>query len=393
MKQFPRLFVLFLFLLFTAVANVAAGDEVPAWFLQFRGVQIPNYDKDVKAVVLQKEMVVNVASDGKTVTTTTYVVRILAREGRREAVAVEPYLVSSGKIREIKAWLMRPDGSAKSYGKDQVIDRISDPDDIYNESRVKIINASDEADALTRLLNARRDLLSVPQSISLFEPDNTDRLEMTGISNLFRDVRDATNLFVNTPFDDWAATIPRTADQITTALQGIEVRGFENLSTAITDVITGTSSLKEAFGNLARSIIGDIIQMTVRMLIFRAVSAAFPGSFGNPASIGGGTSSFFNSNPIGGDLFRANGGPVSAGKPYVVGERGPEWFVPRNSGTIIPNQGSGGQTEIVVRIEGSELLDARIVATSQRTVAAAAPRIVAVSTQHTARTLQRRRIS
>jgi hypothetical protein len=28
--------------------------------------------------------------------------------------------------------------------------------------------------------------------------------------------------------------------------------------------------------------------------------------------------------------------------PYIVGEKGPELFVPSNSGTIIPNGGSGG---------------------------------------------------
>jgi len=34
---------------------------------------------------------------------------------------------------------------------------------------------------------------------------------------------------------------------------------------------------------------------------------------------------------------RAMGGPVNAGQPYIVGEKGPELFVPRNSGGIIPN--------------------------------------------------------
>lgn len=37
------------------------------------------------------------------------------------------------------------------------------------------------------------------------------------------------------------------------------------------------------------------------------------------------------------DLFRADGGPVRAGSPYIVGEEGQELFVPRQSGTIIPN--------------------------------------------------------
>lgn len=49
-----------------------------------------------------------------------------------------------------------------------------------------------------------------------------------------------------------------------------------------------------------------------------------------------------------GDLaFRAAGGPVSSGSPYIVGEQGPELFVPRYSGSIIPNDslgGSSGQT-------------------------------------------------
>lgn len=34
---------------------------------------------------------------------------------------------------------------------------------------------------------------------------------------------------------------------------------------------------------------------------------------------------------------RANGGPVTAGMPYIVGERGPELMVPRTSGTVVPN--------------------------------------------------------
>lgn len=42
---------------------------------------------------------------------------------------------------------------------------------------------------------------------------------------------------------------------------------------------------------------------------------------------------------------RADGGPVDAGREYLVGEEGPEMFVPRVSGTIIPNgQGGGGNT-------------------------------------------------
>lgn len=36
------------------------------------------------------------------------------------------------------------------------------------------------------------------------------------------------------------------------------------------------------------------------------------------------------------------GGPVSAGKAYLVGERGPELIVPGASGTVVPNSAMGG---------------------------------------------------
>jgi hypothetical protein len=49
---------------------------------------------------------------------------------------------------------------------------------------------------------------------------------------------------------------------------------------------------------------------------------------------------------------RAMGGPVSARTAYVVGERGPELFVPSSSGSIIPN-GMGGGTTINLTVNGA----------------------------------------
>lgn len=40
--------------------------------------------------------------------------------------------------------------------------------------------------------------------------------------------------------------------------------------------------------------------------------------------------------------FRAEGGPVNSGKPYIVGEKGPELFVPSSSGNIVSNDKMGG---------------------------------------------------
>jgi len=61
----------------------------------------------------------------------------------------------------------------------------------------------------------------------------------------------------------------------------------------------------------------------------------------------------------GGVEMRAAGGPVTAGRAYVVGEKGPELFVPNRSGTIVPQNAlasGGGQTIMPIYI-GDRLLD------------------------------------
>ena len=52
---------------------------------------------------------------------------------------------------------------------------------------------------------------------------------------------------------------------------------------------------------------------------------------------------------------RAAGGPVSPGKAYLVGERGPEIFAPGQSGSIIPNRGSGGSMKVEIHNHGGQV--------------------------------------
>src|ERR1051325_3268443 len=127
-----------------STARAAVGDDMPAWLRQAAGATAPTYDKKVKAVVLLKDVSATVSPDGRVVTTTNYAVRILAREGREEARATEAYLTESGKVREIKGWLIRPTGEVKSYGKDETLDVALDADDVYNEYRMRVIDASDD---------------------------------------------------------------------------------------------------------------------------------------------------------------------------------------------------------------------------------------------------------
>jgi hypothetical protein len=123
------------------------GDEsAPAWLQQASRAVTPEYQKDVPAVVLHNEQSVTIGPDGLMTVTTYYAVRVLTRDGRAYADAGAAYLQSSSKVRDIRAWLFRPNSTTKFYGKDKVLDSVSDPDDIYDEYRVKTIDASEDAD-------------------------------------------------------------------------------------------------------------------------------------------------------------------------------------------------------------------------------------------------------
>jgi len=100
---------------------------------------------------------------------------------------------------------------------------------------------------------------------------------------------------------------------------------WSNMSGAIDSFV---DSGKFKFGDFARSIIQDLLKIELKA---QATKLLGP--------LGGGNilSSIFS-------LFsgRAAGGPVSANTPYVVGEKGPELFMPNTAGKIIPNGGSVG---------------------------------------------------
>ncbi len=67
--------------------------------------------------------------------------------------------------------------------------------------------------------------------------------------------------------------------------------------------------------------------------------------------------------------FKAEGGPVMAGRGYVVGERGPELFVPGTRGSIVPN-GAGAAP---IHIEQHLHFDVGLESVDQRIMQAAGP--------------------
>ena len=148
----------------------AAGDDVPAWLKTAAAASAPAYDKKVKAVVLHHERSVAVGEDGRVVTTTTYAVRILAREGRDEAHAHALYNTDGGKVRELKAWLIRPSGEVKKYGKDETLDVALNAEDVYDEARLRVISARDEAEAPGTVFGYQ----SVTEERTVFSQDGWD---------------------------------------------------------------------------------------------------------------------------------------------------------------------------------------------------------------------------
>jgi hypothetical protein len=81
----------------------------------------------------------------------------------------------------------------------------------------------------------------------------------------------------------------------------------------------------QKLGEVVRSLGRDLVRLVFSQLVTQPLAAG----------IGGAIKSAFLPG-------RAIGGPVASGSPYVVGEQGPELFVPHASGTIVPNNKMGG---------------------------------------------------
>ena len=138
--------------------------------------------------------------------------------------------------------------------------------------------------------------------------------------------------------------------QMRSSFDSIVVGGFSKAgSTLESGLVSAIKRGTLGFGDLrstALSVINDITGQAVRSGL---------GSFG----LGGGGGSGGSGSLLGlvgavGSLFglpgRATGGPVSPGRGFVVGENGPELFVPTSAGQVVP-AGGGGSRNVNVSIK------------------------------------------
>jgi tape measure domain-containing protein len=103
---------------------------------------------------------------------------------------------------------------------------------------------------------------------------------------------------------------------------------FNMAADAMTNFMT---TGKMDFKAFARDMINMIMKIVMKLLLMKALSGIAGGMAGSSSSfisgIGSGMLDIMNGE-------RATGGPVASGKPYLVGEKGPELFVPPSSGSI-----------------------------------------------------------
>lgn len=137
---------------------------------------------------------------------------------------------------------------------------------------------------------------------------------------------------------------------------GKQIRdAYKNTFSAMEDAfVKFTTTGKMSFKDLVNSILQDIARMMAKKAVSNllegilqiggSVFSDFFGNSGVTQTMQNNVKAMNNSGIYQVQLSgRASGGPVSGGSPYVVGEKGPELFVPKQSGTIIKNEDLKGQ--------------------------------------------------
>ena len=131
------------------------------------------------------------------------------------------------------------------------------------------------------------------------------------------------------------------------------------------EMINGTKTAQQVFADFLNSISDMLMKSAAQMIaqyIAIGVARMFAGLGGSAITSAGNRygGSAFGGAGLGSAGFRlpflgarANGGSVMAGQGYLVGERGPELFMPSRSGGIAPAGGFGGGANIVVNVDAN----------------------------------------
>ena len=138
----------------------------------------------------------------------------------------------------------------------------------------------------------------------------------------------------------------------------------EAFSESFKGIISGSMTAREALANLFQRTADHFLDMAAQMIAAQMKMQLlniglnfFGGGVGRvPTQVPQMTKNAIVtptgfSGQFGG--FAANGGPVTGGNSYIVGERGPELFVPGAKGNIVPNNAMGGGASVTVNVDAS----------------------------------------
>ena len=107
------------------------------------------------------------------------------------------------------------------------------------------------------------------------------------------------------------------------------------IQNGLVDGLIAAVSGTETLGDAMRKLGADVLATVGRMLILNAISSGLS-ALGND---GPGKPAVGIFSALAGEIGkRASGGPVDAGKPYLVGEQGPELVLPKASGHVLTAQ-------------------------------------------------------
>jgi len=137
------------------------------------------------------------------------------------------------------------------------------------------------------------------------------------------------------------------------------VQDVNTFGQALVKIIPFVNALDEVFDIVLDLIPGgfDIVQggQTLKKLYKDMLPDATAVGTYKRAEEAGGITISANKLEVGEIQTRAAGGPVAAGTPYIIGEVGPELFVPSTNGTIVPNNQMGQSGNVTVNIDYNQL--------------------------------------
>lgn len=112
----------------------------------------------------------------------------------------------------------------------------------------------------------------------------------------------------------------------------------DNITDNFTNMLNGAESFSDGFVDIFENMAKEVQSVVMKQIVQQSIMKPLFSWLGNMMgmSIGGGgdTLTYIEGT---GFTFRASGGPVESGSPYIVGEKGKELFIPNTDGTIVPN--------------------------------------------------------